>query len=160
MAMTNPATAEETAQQAQYIHDLKAAAEGVSPLWEDYLRARARLDDLFAALGRTSDGRWRSAVLNLVAAQNGARRAAERWEERAAQIAAVHGTYVYSGLSRAEAYERAEVIAAGWVVGCACAYQRPAGRDTRLVVKVTEVITVQRDHPQQAAALVGDSDPV
>ncbi|MFH8698989.1 hypothetical protein [Streptomyces chartreusis] len=146
--------------QARYVRDLKAAAEGAGAVWADSLRARARAEDLFAALGRTADSHWRSAVMNLVVAQNGARRAAERWDERAAQIAAVHGRYVFCDLSRGEAYEQADVIAAGWVIGCACDYQPRPGRDTPLVMKVAEVINAQRDHLQQAAALVGDSASV
>ncbi|MGW1364564.1 hypothetical protein ACWCQP_45065 [Streptomyces chartreusis] len=142
--------------EARYVRDLKDAIQGASTVWALYLTARTRMEDLYAALGKTPDSHWRSTVSNLVAAQRALEEAAKKWDERAARIAAVHGQHLSSDLSRATAYERAGAVVTGWVIGSVSDYDYPVPNGTPLVKKVTEIITAQRDHLQQVAALTGD----
>ncbi|MFE4177153.1 hypothetical protein ACFRR7_34820 [Streptomyces sp. NPDC056909] len=143
---------------AKYVRELKAAAAGADALWRRYVTARQEMDTAFTALETTADTHWRSAVSTLVTAQDTARAAADRWDEAAGKIAAVHDTFLYSDLSHDAAYLRAGVDPAGWVVGSAYDYRDYCG--TPLVRQVSEATEAQREHLRKVAALTGDRSPV
>ncbi|MEU5976346.1 hypothetical protein [Streptomyces sp. NPDC047315] len=148
-------TAHELWQQARYVRDLATAADGAHKVWDAYTKARAQMDEQFAALATTTDGMWRSAVSRLVKAQSTARAAAVAWDATAARIVAVHEEYRGTTLSHRDAYERGGSSA--WVIGDLSDY-RSSWSTPPLTGEVDGVIREQQRHVRAVSDLVGTTD--
>ncbi|MDK0524847.1 hypothetical protein [Streptomyces sp. ML-6] len=139
---------------AGYVRALTNLRPAATQAWGTFDQARTQLDEAFAALATTDDTHWHAAVSRLVTAQDQALKAARAWDEQAAALVEVNEKFLYSDLSRRDAYARAGLDTTGWVIGDSYDYRGYGERP--LVRQMSAVITQQREHLQTVASLTGD----
>ncbi|WP_331759902.1 hypothetical protein OG422_31160 (plasmid) [Streptomyces sp. NBC_01525] len=140
--------------------EARAALGLADERWQRLLIAREALNAAFQALFRTSDGRWKAALLRLTFAEAATRVAAKAWDQVAGQLAQLAADQVrvaggHRELPITTVAREIGLDASAWRIGLAEDYQpRPdAGWQSPALGEVTRVIAEQRLHIHEAANL-------
>ncbi|MEU6102787.1 hypothetical protein [Streptomyces flaveolus] len=142
-------------QDAAYVADLRRVVKDAPERWRAYEREAKALEAAYAYL-RTPQAatEWPAAISRLVDAQDSARAAAARFDERAAGIAFAHDRHLYADLGHGQALTAAGYPEAkDWYVGDGSGGYFRDG----LAAKVDRLIQEQERHLAKVGRLSGTS---